>query len=117
MNSKNATSMKKVSVISTREPRDKRRQPVHQERLGGNFDAGALRQDHAAAVNDREDGDRLARFALGVKGIAAEVHEVERDADDEQDRNGVPWFREIAEPSRWLYRTRGANSDCRSVGR
>jgi hypothetical protein len=56
---------------------------VHQERLGGYFDAGALRQYDAAAVDDVEDRDSLAGLALGVERIAAEIYEVQRDAEDQ----------------------------------
>ena len=55
---------------------------MHQERLGGNFDAGTLRQYDAAAVNDIENGDGLARLALGIERIAAEIYQVEGHADD-----------------------------------
>jgi hypothetical protein len=47
---------------------------MHQEWLGGNLDAGALGKNHAATVDNVEDGDRLARFALGVERIAAEIY-------------------------------------------
>jgi len=63
---------------------------VHQERLRGNFDARTLRQDYAAAMHDVEYGDRLARFALGVERIAAEIGQVEDRTQGEQDGYGEP---------------------------
>ena len=86
-------------VRRRRRQRDERGKPVHQERLGGNLDAGALRQYHAAAVDNVEDGDGLARLALGVERIAAEIYEIESDADDQQDRPRVTRLSDIVEPS------------------
>ena len=86
-------------VDAAGDQRDERGKPVHQERLGGNFDAGALRQYHAAAVDDVEDGDGLARLALGVERIAAEIYEIEGDADDQQDRPRVARLGDVVEPS------------------
>ena len=37
-------------------------------------------KNHAAAVDDVEDGDGLARLALVVERIAAEIYEIERDS-------------------------------------
>jgi hypothetical protein len=71
---------------------------VHQERLGGYFDAGALRQYDAAAVDDVEDGDSLAGFALGVERIAAEIYEVEGDSEYQQDRPRMARLGDVAEP-------------------
>ena len=71
---------------------------MHQQRLGWNLDAGALRQNHSAAVNDVEDSDGLARFALGVERIAAKIYEIERDAEDQQDRPRVARLGDICEP-------------------
>ena len=71
---------------------------MHQERLGGNLDAGALGENHAAAVNDVENGDGLARFALGVERIAAEIDEIESDAGDEQDWPRVARLGDVGQP-------------------
>jgi hypothetical protein len=73
---------------------------MHQERLGGNFDAGALRQYDAAAVNDVEDGDGLARLALGVERIAAEIYEIEGDSEYQQDGPSVARLGDVLEPIR-----------------
>jgi hypothetical protein len=73
---------------------------MHQKRLGRNFDAGALRQYDAAAVDDIENGDGLARLALGVERVAAEIYEVEGDADDQQDRPRVARLGDVLEPIR-----------------
>jgi hypothetical protein len=73
---------------------------MHQERLGRNFDARAPRQYDAAAVDDIEDGDGLARLALGVERVAAEIYEVEGDSEDEQDRPGVARLGDVPEPIR-----------------
>ena len=43
-------------------------------------------------------GDGLARFALGVERIAAEIYEIERDAEDQQDRPRVARLGDVAEP-------------------
>ena len=75
--------------------RDDRGEPMHQQRLGGNLDAGALGENHAAAVDDVEDGDGLARFALGVERIAAQIYEIEGDAGDQQDGPRVAGFGDV----------------------
>jgi hypothetical protein len=80
---------------------------MHQERLGGNFDAGALRQYDAAAVDDIENGDGLARLALGVERVAAEIYEVESDSDDQQDRPRVARLGDVLEPIRLSARVGG----------
>jgi hypothetical protein len=51
-------------------------------------------------LDDVEDGDGLARFALGVERIAAEIYQVESDADDQQDRPCVTRLGNIVEPIR-----------------
>jgi len=73
---------------------------VHQQRLGGNFDACALWKNHAAAMDDVEDGDGLARFALGVERIAAEIYEIERDSENQQYRPCVARLGYMPEPIR-----------------
>ena len=73
---------------------------MHQERLRRKFDAGALRQNHAATVDDVEDGNRLARFALRVERIAAEIYQVQSDAEDQQDGPRVARLGDEFEPIR-----------------
>ena len=72
---------------------------MHQQRLRGNFDAGALGQYDAAAVDDVEDSDGLARLALGVERVAAEIYEVERDSGDQQDGPRVARLTDVVEPT------------------
>ena len=50
-------------------------------------DSRAQRQDETAAVQHVENGDRLARLALGVERIAAEVDQEERRAEQGEDQN------------------------------
>jgi hypothetical protein len=59
---------------------------------------GISTQNHSAAVNDVEDRDGLARFALGVERIAAEIYQIESDAEDQQDRPRVARFGDVTEP-------------------
>ena len=64
--------------------RNDSREPMHQERLGRDFDAGAQREDDAAAVHDIEDRDGLTRLALGVKRLATEINDEEQDAESRE---------------------------------
>jgi len=49
-------------------------------------------------VDDVEDRDGLARFALGVERIAAEIYEIEGDSDDKKDRPRVARLGDVVEP-------------------
>jgi hypothetical protein len=80
---------------------------MHQERLRGNFDAGALRKNDSAAVDDIENRDGLARFALRIKRVPAEIYEIEGDADDQQDWPSVTRLGDVAEPIRRCVRVAG----------
>ncbi len=64
----------------------------------------------AAAVDDVEDGDGLARLALGVERIAAEIYEIERDAEDQQDRPRMARLGDVVEPIAEERLSRGALS-------
>src|SRR6185369_36806 len=64
----------------------------------GNLDTRPQWQDESAAVEHIEDGDRLARFALGIERVAAEVDQEERRAYQAEDPKGQGRLGEVAEP-------------------